>query len=211
MKMKNIIKIISLLLIVLGFYSCSACGCSKKSETISLFNGKDLTGWTINGTEKWYVENGELICESGPDKEYGYLSTDEKFKNFELSLEFKQNADGNSGVFFRSSIDGVKISGWQVEVAPPNHDTGGIYESYGRGWLVKIPDEKENILKMGEWNKLKIRVVDDNVKTWLNGESMVDFTDSKIGEGYGFIALQIHSGGGIKIQWRNLEIIKQYN
>jgi len=208
MKMKNIIKIISLLLIVLGFYSCSACGCSKKSETISLFNGKDLTGWTINGTEKWYVENGELICESGPDKEYGYLSTDEKFKNFELSLEFKQNADGNSGVFFRSSIDGVKISGWQVEVAPPNHDTGGIYESYGRGWLVKIPDEKENILKMGEWNKLKIRVVDDNVKTWLNGESMVDFTDSKIGEGYGFIALQIHSGGGIKIQWRNLEIIK---
>jgi len=208
MKMKNIIKIISLLLIVLGFYSCSACGCSKKSETISLFNGKDLTGWTINGTEKWYVENGELICESGPDKEYGYLSTDEKFKNFELSLEFKQNADGNSGVFFRSSIDGVKISGWQVEVAPPNHDTGGIYESYGRGWLVKIPDEKENILKMGEWNKLKIRVVDDNVKTWLNGESMVDFTDSKIGEGYGFIALQIHSGGGIKVQWRNLEITK---
>ena len=208
MKMKNIIKIISLLLIVLGFYSCSACGCSKKSETISLFNGKDLSGWTINGTEKWYVENGELICESGPDKEYGYLSTDEKFKNFELSLEFKQNADGNSGVFFRSSIDGVKISGWQVEVAPPNHDTGGIYESYGRGWLVKIPDEKENILKMGEWNKLKIRVVDDNVKTWLNGESMVDFTDSKIGEGYGFIALQIHSGGGIKVQWRNLEITK---
>ena len=206
--MKNIIKIISLLLIVLGFYSCSACGCSKKSETISLFNGKDLSGWTINGTEKWYVENGELICESGPDKEYGYLSTDEKFKNFELSLEFKQNADGNSGVFFRSSIDGVKISGWQVEVAPPNHDTGGIYESYGRGWLVKIPDEKENILKMGEWNKLKIRVIDDNVKTWLNGESMVDFTDSKIGEGYGFIALQIHSGGGIKVQWRNLEITK---
>ena len=206
--MKNIIKIISLLLIVLGFYSCSACGCSKKSETISLFNGKDLSGWTINGTEKWYVENGELVCESGPDKEYGYLSSDEKYKNFELSLEFKQNADGNSGVFFRSSIDGVKISGWQVEVAPPNHDTGGIYESYGRGWLVRIPDEKENILKMGEWNKLKIRVVDDNVKTWLNGESMVDFTDSKIGEGYGFIALQIHSGGGIKIQWRNLEIIK---
>ena len=208
MKMKNIIKIISLLLIVLGFYSCSACGCSKKSETISLFNGKDLSGWTINGTEKWYVENGELVCESGPDKEYGYLSSDEKYKNFELSLEFKQNADGNSGVFFRSSIDGVKISGWQVEVAPPNHDTGGIYESYGRGWLVRIPDEKENILKMGEWNKLKIRVVDDNVKTWLNGELMVDFTDSKIGEGYGFIALQIHSGGGIKVQWRNLEITK---
>ncbi len=125
-----------------------------------------------------------------------------------MTLEFKQSADGNSGVFFRSSIEGTKINGWQVEVAPPNHDTGGIYESYGRGWLVQIPDEKENILKMGEWNKMKIRVIDDNVKTYLNEIEMINFTDEKIGEGFGFIALQIHSGGGIKINWRNIEIIK---
>ena len=39
------------------------------------------------------------------------------------------------------------MNGWQVEVAPKGHDTGGIYESYGRGWLIQIPDEKENILK----------------------------------------------------------------
>jgi len=206
--MKRLLSVLPLLFIVVAFFSCGACNCSKENEKISLFNGKDLTGWTIHGTEKWYVENGELVCESGPDKEYGYLSTNEKFKNFELTLEFKQSANGNSGVFFRSSIEGVKISGWQVEVAPPNHDTGGIYESYGRGWLVRIPDEKENILKMGEWNTLKIRVVDDNVKTWLNGVQMVDFSDKKIGEGYGFIALQIHSGGGIKIRWRNMELTR---
>ncbi|MCP5061560.1 MAG: DUF1080 domain-containing protein [Ignavibacteriae bacterium] len=206
--MKRIIQTLSLLIIVISLLSCSAGEKTKTGNSVSLFNGKDLSGWTINGTEKWYVEEGELICESGPDEEYGYLSTDEKYKNFELTLEFKQNAEGNSGVFFRSSIEGVKISGWQVEVAPPNEDTGGIYESYGRGWLVTIPDEKENILKMGEWNKMKIRVVNDNVKTWLNGEAMVDFTDSKIGEGYGFIALQIHSGGGIKIKWKNLEITR---
>lgn len=205
---KNKIYILAFFIITLLSYGCCSTKIENNHSKKSLFNGKDLTGWTINGTEKWYVENGELVCESGPDEEYGYLSTNEKYKNFELSLEFKQNAEGNSGVFFRSSIEGVKINGWQVEVAPPNHDTGGIYESYGRGWLVRIPDEKENILKMGEWNTLKIRVVDDNVKTWLNGESMVDFTDQKIGEGYGFIALQIHSGGGIKIKWKNLEITK---
>jgi len=208
--MKRTVGIVVLFLFLFLVASC----CSKEitnfneKKKISLFNGKDLSGWTIHGTEKWYVENGELICESGHDKKYGYLSTNQKFKDFDLSLEFKQSANGNSGVFFRSSIEGVKISGWQVEVAPPNHDTGGIYESYGRGWLVKIPDEKENILKMGEWNKLRIRVVGDNVKTWLNGIPMVDFSDKKIGEGYGFIALQIHSGGGIKINWRNLEIVK---
>src|SRR6476659_9505487 len=97
---------------------------------MQLFNGKDLTGWTIHGTEKWYVENGQLICESGPDKQYGYLSTDKPYKNFILTLQFKQEANGNSGVVFRSSIEGTKINGWQVEVAPPNLFTGGIYESY---------------------------------------------------------------------------------
>jgi hypothetical protein len=205
---KNKIYILALFMTIILFSGCCSTKSVSNSSKESLFNGKDLTGWTINGTEKWYVENGELICESGPDEEYGYLSTNEKFKNFELTLEFLQESDGNSGVFFRSSIEGVKISGWQVEVAPPNDDTGGIYESYGRGWLVEIPDEKDIYLKMGEWNKLKIRVVDDNVKTWLNDHALVDFNDQKIGEGFGFIALQIHSGGGIKIRWRNLEIMR---
>jgi len=172
----------------------------------SLFNGKNLDGWKIHGTEKWYVEGGLLICESGPDEEYGYLSTEKLYDDFELVLEFKQEADGNSGVFFRSTFEGTKVSGWQVEVSPPNHDTGGIYESYGRGWLVQIPDEKENILKMGEWNRMKIRAVGGHVTTWLNGEQMVDIEDEKIAEGKGSIALQIHSGGGIKVNWRNIKV-----
>jgi hypothetical protein len=176
------------------------------TKTIKLFNGKDLTGWKIYGTEKWYVENGELICESGPDKKYGYLATEKFYKNFDLSLEFKQEANGNSGVFFRSTVDGTKVSGWQVEVAPPNHDTGGIYESYGRNWLVQIPDEKETILKPGEWNKLRIRVEGDHVQTFLNGTQMVDLTDEKIGKGEGAVALQIHDGGGIKVRWKNLKL-----
>ncbi len=174
----------------------------------SIFNGKNLDGWIIHGTEKWYVENGLLVCESGPDIEYGYLSTEKDYYNFELEVEFLQEANGNSGVFFRSTFEGTKVSGWQVEVAPPNHDTGGIYESYGRGWLVQIPDEKENILKMGQWNKMKIRAVDGQITTWLNGQQMVDINDEKIAAGKGAIALQIHDGGGIKVKWRNLKIME---
>ncbi|MEL7531659.1 MAG: DUF1080 domain-containing protein [Bacteroidota bacterium] len=176
------------------------------SPVISLFNGQDLEGWKVHGTEKWYVDNGVLVCESGPDKAYGYLATVDSFKNLDLELEFLQEADGNSGVFFRSSLDGTKISGWQVEVAPPDHDTGGIYESYGRGWLKQIDPEHEGYLKMGEWNQLRVRVVDDHVQTWLNGHKMVDFHDEKIGEAEGSIALQIHDGGGIKVRWRNLNV-----
>lgn len=175
-------------------------------EYKSIFNGKNLDGWVKHGTEKWYVEDGLLVCESGPDKAYGYLSTEKFYDDFELTIDFLQEANGNSGVFFRSTFEGTKVSGWQVEVAPPNHDTGGIYESYGRGWLVQIPDEKENILKMGEWNTLKIRVVGGHVTTWLNGQQMVDIEDEKIAQGKGAIALQIHDGGGIKVKWRNIMV-----
>jgi hypothetical protein len=176
------------------------------TKTINLFNGKNLKGWKIYGTEKWYVENGELICESGPDKKYGYLATEKFYKNFDLTLDFKEEANGNSGVFFRSTIEGTKVSGWQVEVAPPNHDTGGVYESYGRGWLVQIPDEKETILKPDDWNTLRIRVEGDHVQTYLNGTEMVDMHDEKIGQADGSIALQIHDGGGIKVRWRNFKL-----
>ena len=169
-----------------------------------LFNGKSLKGWNIHGTEKWYVEKGELVCESGPDKQYGYLSTNKEYKNFILTLQFKQEANGNSGVFFRSSIEGVKISGWQVEVAPPNDHTGGIYESYGRGWLIQPLAADEQYLKPSDWNELKIQVIGDEVTTWLNNQQMVFIKDEKIGKGLGFIALQIHDGGGIKVRWKNI-------
>jgi hypothetical protein len=197
--MKRILCLLLIALLGTGY----ASGAEKWK---SLFNGKNLKGWNVHGTEKWYVEDGLLVCESGPDKEYGYLSTKKNYDDFELELEFLQEADGNSGVFFRSTFEGTKVSGWQVEVAPPNRDTGGIYESYGRGWLVRIPDEKENILRMGEWNKMKIRVVGGRVTTWLNGQQMVDIEDEKIAGGKGAIALQIHDGGGIKVKWRNMKV-----
>lgn len=178
----------------------------KETEPVNLFNGVDLTGWTAYGTEKWYVEDSLLVCESGPDRQYGYLATDRYYKDFDLSVDFRQISDGNSGVFFRSVIEGTRISGWQVEVAPKGNDTGGIYESYGRGWLIQIPDDKENILKPGEWNRLRIKAVGPDVTTWLNGEEMAHLNDPKIGRANGRIALQIHDGGGIKVQWKNLVI-----
>ena len=182
----------------------------KESAQTPLFNGKDLTGWTPYGTELWYVDDeGNLVCESGPDKQYGYLATDAYYKDFDLTVDFKQLANGNSGIFFRSFVEPpVKVHGWQCEVAPKGQDSGGIYESYGREWLVQIPDEKEEVLREGEWNTMRIRVEGDHVQTWLNGVPMTDFTDEKIGRAQGRIALQIHDGGGIKVLWKNLNITK---
>ena len=179
-----------------------------QSNNISLFNGENLDGWIKHGTELWYASNGEIICESGPDKGYGYLSTEQFYDDFVLTVEFKQEANGNSGIFFRSTLEGTKISGWQVEVAPPGSNSGGIYESYGRGWLIKPDPSKDSALKMGEWNLMKIRVKGNKVKTWLNGVQMISINDEKIGKGKGAIALQIHDGGGIKVRWKNLILKK---
>lgn len=186
--------------------------CTTKTSTqdqagfVSIFNGENLDGWINHGEEKWYVENGQIICESGPKAEYGYLSTEKFYDDFELILEFKQEANGNSGVFFRSTLEGTKITGWQVEVAPPGSDTGGVYESYGRGWLIKPEPEKDKALKMGEWNEMRILVVGDKVTSWVNGTEMISLEDEKIGMGKGSIALQIHDGGGIKVRWKNLKV-----
>ena len=179
---------------------------AQGSKEYSLFNGKNLDGWKIHGTEKWYAEKGELICESGPDKEYGYLTTDKDFKDFELTVDFKQESNGNSGVFFHSSLEGTKITGWQAEVAPLGHHTGGIYESYGREWLIQPEADKEKVLKEGDWNTMVVKVKGDEVTTWLDGVQMIFLKDEKIGGRNGKIALQIHAGGGVKVRWKSIKI-----
>ena len=191
---------------MLSLLSTASSLCAQ--EPIPIFNGRDLDGWTVHGTELWYVDAGDLICESGPDAQYGYLRTNETYTDFDLTLEFKQEANGNSGVFFRSTIDGTIISGWQAEVAPPGLFSGGIYESYGRGWLIQLHPSKDSALHMGEWNTMRVRVVGTRVTTWINSTEMIDFTDDNIGAATGHIALQIHDGGGIKVRWRNIEVTR---
>ena len=72
----------------------------------ALFNGKDLSGWKKNGNEKWVVDQGTILCESTANK-YGYLTTEKTYTNFALRLQFKGEAEGNSGVFVHSRITGM--------------------------------------------------------------------------------------------------------
>ena len=183
----------------------------KAGKTVSLFNGKDLTGWELFGSMRVSVDNeGNLVTQNGEDLQYGYLGTREYYKDFDLTVEFKQESNGNSGLFFHSFVHGGYesnvVNGWQCEVAPKGCDTGGIYESYGRGWLVQIPDEKEDILKEGEWNTLRLRVEGNKVQTWLNGEAMIEIDDELIGSKTGRIMLQIHDGNNITVKWRNFNL-----
>ena len=185
----------------------------RAGQKVSLFNGKDLTGWELFGSMRVSVDDeGNLVTENGEDLKYGYLGTREYYKDFDLTVEFKQMSNGNSGLFFHSFVHGGfksnVVNGWQCEVAPRGNDTGGVYESYGRGWLKQIPEEKESILKEGEWNTLRLKVEGNKVQTWLNGEPMMELDDELIGSKTGRIMLQIHDGNNIKVLWRNFNLTK---
>ena len=101
---KSCIAILSAALL-LGLWA-TATQAPPEDGWVSLFNGKDLTGWKKNGEEKWVVEQGTILCESTANK-YGYLTTDKTYRDFTLRLKFKGEAAGNSGVFLHSRIVGI--------------------------------------------------------------------------------------------------------
>ena len=179
---------------------------------LALFNGKDLSGWKKNGDEKWIVEKGTILCESTANK-YGYLTTDKTYRDFDLRLKFKGEAAGNSGLFLHARITGIDpehgpdIEGMQVEVDPSmGKHTGGLYESGGRGWVAMPTAEGEAALKAGEWNDLEASVRGNHIVVRLNGVQVTDYNDASPKFSDGVIGLQIHTGGGVKMRWKDIYI-----
>ena len=208
-------RMVGLLAAVLLFGVASAVSRPQESGWTPLFNGKDLSGWKNNGAEKWVVDQGTILCESTANK-YGYLTTDKTYRDFTLSLKFKGEAAGNSGVFIHARIignnpeHGPDIEGMQVEVDPnPGKHTGGLYESGGRGWVAMPTPEGEQALKAGDWNDLEVSVEGAHIVTRLNGVKVVDFTDTTPKFTDGSIGLQIHTGGGVKMRWKDINLKQQ--
>lgn len=174
---------------------------------ISLFDGKDLKGWKNNGQEKWVVDHGTLAGESTVGH-YSYLTTDKTYSNFILRVKFNPEK-GNSGVFTRSRIigdspnTGPDIEGMQIEVDPARN-TGSIYESGHRGWVAMGTPECEHAIKPAEWNEMEIIEQGVHYVTRLNGVPCVDFTDPHPSFSEGVIGLQLHTGGGVKIRFKDL-------
>jgi hypothetical protein len=175
---------------------------------VALFNGKDLSGWVNNGQEKWIVEDGTILGESTVGH-YGYLTTEKTYGNFMLRVKFKPETDGNSGVFTRSRITGNSpktgpdIEGMQIEV-DPRRNTGSIYESGHRGWVAMGTPACEQAIKPRDWNELEITEEGIHYVTRLNGVPCVDFTDSHPSFTDGVIGLQLHTGGGVKIRFKEI-------
>jgi hypothetical protein len=175
---------------------------------VSLFNGKDLTGWVSVGAERWTVEDA-AIHGVGVSKDYGYLMTDKNYKDFELALRFKCETDGNSGVFYRTSFKpgtADVAEGYQFEIDRTlMHHTGGIYTAR-RGWIVWPSPENELVLRPNDWNDYVLTVQGNHHRARLNGVQMIDFTDPFNEVEDGAIALQLHAGGQANMRFKDIYI-----
>jgi hypothetical protein len=171
-----------------------------------LFNGKDLTGWTIIGPERWTVDNGTILGESATKRGNGFLKTNKAYKDFDVYLWFKCETNTNSGLFFHSSIeeDISKIKFLQVEIDNRyGHHTGGLHGDR-RSWIAWPAPENETVLRPFEWNELLVQVNGNRIRTRLNGVQMIDFVYPNPGVTDGVIALQIHPGGGARLRFKDI-------
>jgi len=176
-------------------------------EWVELFNGKDLTGWEEVGKEKWTIEPGGILRGQAISKAYGYLQTKKHYKDFEMSLRFRCQGNGNSGLFFHVGFKpGTPdvSQGLQFEIdCRLNQHTGGIYGD-GRAWIVWPAAENEGVVRRGHWNEMTMKVVGNRYWSRLNGVVMVDFTDPSPKSFDGPLALQLHSGGEGDMQFSDI-------
>lgn len=195
------------------------------SGWVSLFNGKNLDGWSVkSGKAKYTIEGDAIVGTTEDGSPNSFLTTDKQFDNFELEFDVKVHDSLNSGIMIRSLLKDVdtdnyggRIFGPQVEIESSGKNgakSGYIYgEATGRGWLT--PADKlipHKIMKDGGWNHFRIVADGANIKTWINGEAVADLSDEEIFQTHpkGHIGLQVHGIGGgqgpYTAAWKNLKI-----
>jgi hypothetical protein len=209
----------------------------KKQGWVLLFNGKDFTGWRkVNDTvmpANWAIEDQAMKVFLGADKKPGQGSGgdivygEKKFRNFELSIDWKTEKAGNSGIFYNvREVPGKPIyyAAPEVQVLDNVDATDNKIASHLAGSLYDmLPADPKTVKPAGQWNTIVIRVQDGKVTHTQNGTKVVEyelwtpkwdqmvqnskfktfpgFTEGISKEGY--VGLQDH---GYSIWFRNIKI-----
>lgn len=198
--MKNLLKLFTWL-VVLWALAGPAAGAE---EVVSLFNGKDLSGWKApEPNAHWKVEDGILIGENDPKLKGSILWTEKIFTDFELALEFRFTGTVDSGVFLRTTKQQVQIG---RSGSLKRDMTGSMYVP-GKGYPGGDAKGVTEQLTPGTWHRMKIRAVGPAYTLWFNGEEVFRFTGEKAPK-EGAIGLQIHPNLAMRIDFRKLTLLE---
>ena len=185
----------------------TASAAEPAPKFMPLFNGKDLDGWA-GDPDLWHVESGAIVgsTDGKPTAKNTFLVAKQEYKNFILKLKFKLR-NHNSGVQFRSEFQSkYVVSGYQADIAD-NSSMGMLYEELGRGRLKLADRRKRQARSQGRLERLcdhGRRPTHHAGHQWLHGRRL--HRDERQGSDEGVIALQLHAGPAMKVEFKDIEI-----
>jgi len=161
-------------------------------EWKSLFNGKNLDGWTVRGKAKWVVKDDVLIGEG----ENGHIYAAPELTDLEVKGKFRITStgkDANSGLYFRANPPADNPNsyprGYEAQICNS--------QDAHTGWLWKpgTPTGKAsaNPTKDGEWFDYRIKMVGNHIEFWINEKPVMTYDDNEYKKG--FFAIQCHNPG----------------
>lgn len=204
---------------------------AQTNDAIELFNGKDLSGWVIEGPSEfdnkgnkepiWVADNGMITCRVNNRKSYGFLRYDKKqFSDFVFSLEYRLSEKEipkqslcNSGIGIRTGVYDPKKSdsppsraGYEIQLLD---DAMKNPDKHSTGSLYRyIAPSVKAVKPAPEWNKIDIECKGAHIKVTLNGEKIIDVDQTTVEELKnkplkGYVCVQNHGG---KVDFRNLRV-----
>ncbi len=243
-RMVLVVAMLGLNVFLTGAWQTALAGGSDSSEGwVSLFNGKDLTGWD-GDSRLWSAKDGLIHGQTtlaNPARGNTFLIwRGGTLKDFELKIKFRLE-NGNSGIQYRSKeVDKWVVSGYQAEVENAPGKVGFLYHESGRGWLVNVGDfmvidesgnknvvgnvsDKDELVKAGyykekDWNEYHIIARGNHLIHYLNGYQTMelvdndkltnpnDAKDTKGAAREGILALQIHAGPPMVVQFKDIRV-----
>ncbi|HLX60929.1 MAG TPA: DUF1080 domain-containing protein [Planctomycetota bacterium] len=191
-------------LILISFFCLSifAASAGEDEALEPIFNGKDLTGWKVPDPNPfWTVKDGVLVGEETDKKMKGHvLETAKEYGDVIVELEVRWTKGADSGVFLR------KGQRWQCQIG----DSVSLKKDMTCSlYLPKVAykaapaHDVDKMLKVDDWNKIRIDARGPKYKIWLNGTLVNEYESNEFNEP-GPIGLQIHGGLIMKVEFRNV-------
>ena len=196
----------SLCVLALASAAVVDMGAAEPERWITLFNGKDLTGWVVpTPNEQWRVEKGVLIGQNDEKLTGSMLRTERKFGDFVFETDVRWEGDPDSGVFMRTPALQVQIG---TSISQKRDLTGSFYlpkKGYPEELQAK---DAAKYLKRGDWNTLRVEAKGNTFTVSINGHRVSQYTDAQYAEA-GPLAVQVHAKLKMKVEFRNMRVAER--